>query len=270
MSSGQSEQPEQGGTRSEAIPALPDGRLDGREAVVTGAGAGIGAACARALAQAGATVTLVARREAALRDIAAQIEGEGGAARVAPCDVLDLPAFTKILQGLPALHVFVNNAGSNRPASFLDVSAEDFDAVVNLNVRAAFFCAQAAARRMVATGQGGSIINMSSQMGKVGGRRRSVYCTSKHAIEGLTKSMALDLAEHNIRVNSVCPTFIETPMTRPFLEDEEFRRDTLGRIPLGRLGSVGEVAGAVAFLAGDAAGLMTGSSLVVDGGWTAQ
>ena len=251
-------------------PDLPGFRLDGRDALVTGASAGIGAACARALAAAGARVTLVARGAAALEALAGEIEAAGGAARVAPCDVLDEAAFAAVVSAMPALQVFVNNAGSNRPAPFLEVTGEDFDAVMAINLRAAFFCAQAAVRRMVDDGASGSIINMSSQMGRVGGRRRSVYCASKHAIEGLTKAMALDLAAHNIRVNSVCPTFIETPMTRPFLADKAFCDDTLGRIPLGRLGQVGDVAGAVVFLAGDAAALMTGSSLSVDGGWTAQ
>ena len=254
----------------EDFPALPSSSLAGRDALVTGASAGIGAACARALAAAGARVTLVARdaqRLEALRDF---IATEGGDARVAPGDVTDSAAVERIVQEMPALHVLVNNAGTNRPAPFLEVSGEDFDAVMDLNVRAAFFCAQAAAQRMVAAGAGGAIINMSSQMGKVGGRNRSVYCASKHAMEGFTRAMALDLAEHDIRVNSVCPTFIETPLTRPFLDDEAFLRDTVGRIPLGRLGQVGDVAGAVAFLASDAAALVTGASLAVDGGWTAQ
>jgi NAD(P)-dependent dehydrogenase (short-subunit alcohol dehydrogenase family) len=237
---------------------------------VTGASSGIGAACARALAAAGARVTLVARREDALNALAQRIAEDGGQARVAPCDVLDREAFAQVVASMPALHVLVNNAGANRPASFLEVEETDFDAVLEINLKAAFFCAQAAARRMAADGQGGVVINMSSQMGLVGGRNRTVYCASKHAVEGMSKAMALDLAPQRIRVNTVCPTFIETPMTRPFLEDEEFRRETLGRIPLGRLGNVGDIAGAVAFLASDAAALMTGSSLVLDGGWTAQ
>lgn len=255
---------------SEALPPLPDYSLDGRDALVTGASTGIGAACARALALAGARVTLVARGEAALEELAGHIGEEGGQARVAPCDVLDSKRFADIVAAMPALHCFVNNAGSNRPAHFLDVSEEDFDAVMGLNVKAAFFCAQTAARRMAADGSGGAIVNMSSQMAKVGGRNRTVYCASKHALEGLTRAMALDLADAKIRVNTVCPTFIETPLTRPFLDDETFMRETLGKIPLGRLGQVGDIATAVAFLVSDAAALMTGSSLVLDGGWTAQ
>jgi NAD(P)-dependent dehydrogenase (short-subunit alcohol dehydrogenase family) len=255
---------------SQEFPPLPAARLDGRNALVTGASAGIGAACARALAAAGARVTLLARNPEPLARVCAHIREEGGEAEAITGDVCDRHALEAIIAEMPALHILVNNAGSNRPAAFLDVTPEDFDAVVDINLRALFFCAQAAARRMAVGGEGGVIINMSSQMGKVGGRRRSVYCATKHATEGLTRAMALDLAEHGIRVNSVCPTFIETPMTRPFLADEAFRRDTLERIPLGRLGQVGDVAGAVAFLASDAASLMTGSSLVVDGGWTAQ
>ena len=252
------------------FPPLPGSRLDGRDALITGASSGIGAACARALAAAGARVTLLARGEDKLRRLAERIEADGGAARTAPCDVTDTRAVAAVVADMPALHILVNNAGSNRPAPFLEVSREDFDAVMQINVTAAFFCAQAAARRMVADGGGGVIVNMSSQMGKVGGRRRTVYCASKHAIEGLSKAMALDLAADGVRVNTVCPTFIETPMTRPFLADAQFRDDTLGRIPLGRLGSVGDVAGAVAYLCSDAAALVTGASLLVDGGWTAQ
>ncbi|MFT7287728.1 MAG: NAD(P)-dependent dehydrogenase (short-subunit alcohol dehydrogenase family) [Halieaceae bacterium] len=254
----------------EEYPPLPDFRLDGRDALITGASSGIGAACARALASAGARVTLVARARDKLERLAERIESDGGSARVAPCDVLDTEGFARVVDAMPGLHIMLNNAGSNRPAPFLEVTHTDFDAVVDINLRAAFFCAQAAARRMVAAAEGGSIINMSSQMGKVGGRRRTVYCATKHATEGLTRAMALDLAEYNIRVNSVCPTYIETPMTRPFLADDDFRNETLVKIPLGRLGQVGDIAGTVVFLAGDAAALMTGSSLVVDGGWTAQ
>lgn len=259
-----------GNATEHEFPSLPESGLGGRDALVTGASSGIGAACARALAASGARVTLVARSEAPLQVLAERIVADGGEARVAPCDVMDRTSFAQLVADMPALHIMVNNAGTNRPAGFLDVTEEDFDAVMAINLRAAFFCAQAAARRMAEQGQGGVIINMSSQMGKVGGKRRTVYCASKHAMEGLSKAMALDLASSSIRVNTVCPTFIETPMTRPFLDDESFRRDTLDRIPLGRLGQVGDIAGAVAFLASDAAGLMTGSSLVVDGGWTAQ
>jgi NAD(P)-dependent dehydrogenase (short-subunit alcohol dehydrogenase family) len=164
----------------------------------------------------------------------------------------------------------VNNAGTNRPGPFVDTKVEDFDYVFNINVRAAYFVAQAVARRLVEAGEGGSIVNVSSQMGHVGGPRRTVYCATKHAMEGFTKAMAIELAPHGIRVNTLAPTFIETPMTKPFFENQEFRADTLKRIKLGRLGQVPDLMGAVVFLASDAAALMTGTSLVIDGGWTAD
>jgi NAD(P)-dependent dehydrogenase (short-subunit alcohol dehydrogenase family) len=166
--------------------------------------------------------------------------------------------------------VFVNNAGTNRPKPFVAVAEDDYDAVMNLNVRAAFFAAQAVAKGMIAAGKRGSIIHISSQMGHVGGEGRTIYCTSKFAIEGLSKAMALDLAAHGIRSNTLCPTFIETPMTQPFLADPAFRARVVSKIKLGRLGKVEDLMGAAVFLASDASALMTGASLVIDGGWTAE
>ena len=253
-----------------ALPRTPSFRLDGRRALVTGAGRGIGLACAAALAQAGAAVTLAARSDAEIAAAAAAIRDAGGVAEVLRIDVLDVPAMRAALAAQAPFNVLVNNAGTNRPASFLDVTEDDFDTVLDLNLRAAFFVAQAVAQQMRAAGCGGSIVNMSSQMGHVGGARRSVYCASKHALEGLTKAMALDLAPHGIRVNSIAPTFIETPMTRPFFQDAAFRDAVLAKIKLGRLGRVEDLMGAVVFLASDASKLMTGTSLVVDGGWTAE
>jgi NAD(P)-dependent dehydrogenase (short-subunit alcohol dehydrogenase family) len=166
--------------------------------------------------------------------------------------------------------IFVNNAGTNRPKPFVEVPVEDFDAVMNLNVRSAFFAAQAVVRRLLAARKPGSIINVSSQMGHVGGANRTIYCTSKFALEGLTKAMAVELGPHGIRVNTLCPTFIETPMTRPFFENETFRASVLSKIKLGRIGQVEDLTGAIVFLASDASSLMTGSALLVDGGWTAD
>ena len=166
--------------------------------------------------------------------------------------------------------ILVNNAGTNRPARFTEVTVEDFDAVMGLNLRAAFFVAQAVAVRLIEADMPGSIIHMSSQMGQVGGALRSVYCASKHAIQGLTKAMAIDLAPHCIRVNAVCPTFIETPMTRPFFEAQAFRDEVLGKIKLGRAGQVEDLKGAIVLLAGDGSSLKTESSVLVDGGWTAE
>ncbi len=254
----------------EALPRTPSFRLDGRRALVTGAGRGIGLACAAALAESGAHVTLLARNGAELEEAAAAIRAQGGQAQARAGDVLD-PGCVAALSGPgEAFDVLVNNAGTNRPAPFLEVTPEDFDAVSTLNVRAAFFAAQAVARGLVALGRPGSIIHMSSQMGHVGGARRTVYCASKHALEGMAKAMAIDLAPHRIRVNTLCPTYIETPLTRPYFEDEAFRRDVLARIKLGRVGQVEDLMGGVVFLASDASALMTGSSLVVDGGWTAE
>jgi NAD(P)-dependent dehydrogenase (short-subunit alcohol dehydrogenase family) len=188
----------------------------------------------------------------------------------AVCDVTDSRQVGEAVDFLEQVDILVNNAGTNVPEPFLEVSEDNLDRMLAVNVKGVFLVAQAAARRMVERGEGGSIINISSQMGHVGAPRRTVYCATKHAVEGLTKAMAVELAPHNVRVNSVAPTFAETPMTKPLLEDETLREDTLSRIPLGRLGRVEDVTGAVLFLASPAAGLITGASLLVDGGWTAQ
>lgn len=252
------------------LPKLPSLRLDGKRALVTGAGRGIGLAAAAGMAQSGAHVVLVARSSDEIEAAAAEIRAEGGSAEAAVLDVMDLAAVRAFVDAQPAFDVLVNNAGTNRPRTFLDVTEDDYDAIEGLNQRAAFFVAQAVARKLVAAGKGGSIIHMSSQMGHVGGARRTVYCMTKHGIEGLTKAMAIDLAPHGIRVNSIGPTFIDTPLTRPFFEDKAFRDDTLRRIKLGRLGTVEDLMGAVVYLASDAAALVTGTALVVDGGWTAE
>ncbi|HKI98512.1 MAG TPA: glucose 1-dehydrogenase [bacterium] len=250
--------------------ATPNFDLHGKTALVAGAGRGIGLASAWALAGAGARVILLARNGDEVRQAAEAIVAEGGSAEWAALDVADRAGLTALLADRGPVDVLLNNAGTNRPAPFLQVTEEDFDAIVNLNVRAAFFCAQAAAQTMVTQGRGGSIINVSSQMGLVGAINRTVYCASKHALEGMTKAMALDLAPHGIRVNTLCPTFTETPLTRPYFEDPAFREQTLAQIPLGRLGQVADLTGAVVYLASDASRLMTGTHMVVDGGWTAK
>jgi NAD(P)-dependent dehydrogenase (short-subunit alcohol dehydrogenase family) len=252
------------------LPRTPSLRLDGRRALVTGAGRGIGLAAAAAMAQAGAHVVLVARTAAEIEAAAAEIRTEGGSAEPLVLDVTDLASVRAAIAAQAPCDVLVNNAGTNRPAPFLDVTEQDYDAVTNLNQRAAFFVAQAVAQRMVQAGIRGSIIHISSQMGHVGGGRRTVYCMSKHGVEGLTKAMAIDLAPHGIRVNTIGPTFIDTPLTRPFWDDKAFHADVLRRIKLGRLGTVEDLMGAVVFLASDAAALVTGTSLLVDGGWTAE
>jgi NAD(P)-dependent dehydrogenase (short-subunit alcohol dehydrogenase family) len=244
--------------------------LAGKRALITGAGRGIGEASAHALAAAGAHVTLMARTAVEIEAVARDIAAAGGSADWVACDVTETAAFRAAVAASPPCDIFLNNAGMNRPQLFQEVSEEAFDTIMNLNLRAAFFAAQAVAQRMIAGGIKGSIITMSSQMGHVGGVRRSVYCASKFAMEGMTKAAAIDLAPHGIRINTICPTFIETPMVAGFLADPAFKDYVLSKIKLGRLGKPADVTGAVVFLASDASALMTGTHMIIDGGWTAE
>ena len=245
----------------------PSFRLDGRRAVVTGAGRGIGLAAAAALAQAGAEVTLVARTASEIKAAAKEI---GNGAIAFTLDVSDISAAKAFFAERPAFHVLVNNAGTNRPMAMMDVAEDDYDAVLDLNVKSAFFVAQAVVHKMVAEGMPGSLIHISSQMGHVGGPNRSLYCASKWAMEGMNKAFALDLAGHSIRSNTIAPTFIETPLTKPYLDDAAFKASVLSKIKLGRIGQVEDLMGAILYLASDASQLMTGTSMVIDGGWTAD
>lgn len=258
-----------------SLPGVLKGcRLDGRVALVTGAGRGLGLAAAIGLAQAGAEVHLVSRTLSDLEEAADTIRSDGGVARALVCDVTNGAQVREAFAQLPRLDILVNNAGGNLPEPFVEVTEERLDRILNLNLRAAFLVAQAAARKMLEAADrrehGGAMVNVSSQMGHVGAAGRTVYCMTKHALEGLTKALGVELAPHNIRVNSIAPTFIETPMTAPFFEEPRFREWVLNRIPLGRLGQLDEVTAAVVFLASPAASLITGTSLLVDGGWTAQ
>jgi len=247
-------------------------RLDGRTALVTGAGRGIGRACAIALSQAGAEVWLAARTREEIERATYEIRTAGGKAHAVAGDVTNAADLKRLFSGITALDILVNNAGSNIPEPFVEVSEAHLDQLLALNVRAAFLVAQAAARKMVESKtRGGAIINMSSQMGHVGAVNRSVYCMTKHALEGLTKAMALELAPHAIRVVSIAPTFIETPLYQQMKKNKpEFAQWVNERIPAGKVGQPEDVAAAVVFAASPAASLMTGTSLVVDGGWTAQ
>lgn len=248
------------------IPRTPSFRLDGRRALVTGAGRGIGLAAAAALGEAGAAVTLVARSEAEVAAAAAEIDG----ADHAMLDVLDHDAVASFFAERPAFHVLVNNAGTNRVKPITDVTPDDYDAVLGLNLRAAYFVAQGAAVAMRRDGVPGSMIHMGSQMGHVGGPGRTLYCASKWGLEGLSKAIALDLAGDGIRSNTIAPTFVETAMTRGSFADPAFRAAALNKIKLGRFAQVEDLMGAVLFLASDASAMVTGTSLVVDGGWTAD
>jgi NAD(P)-dependent dehydrogenase (short-subunit alcohol dehydrogenase family) len=253
---------------------LPSFRVDGRVALVTGAGAGLGAGIAVGLAEAGADVVLVARTRAQLEKVAKRIEALGRRATVAVCDVTDAERLRAIVAGLSRLDILVNNAGTNHPEPFIEVSDAHLDAMLSLNVRAAFVAAQAAVRKMLEDEarqeKGGAVINISSQMGHVGSPNRTAYCMTKHALEGLTKAMAVELAPTGIRVNSIGPTFVDTPLVRRVVDTPEKRDFVMSRIPMGRLASVEDIMAAAVFLASPAAAMITGAHLLVDGGWTAQ
>jgi NAD(P)-dependent dehydrogenase (short-subunit alcohol dehydrogenase family) len=248
--------------------------LEDRVALVAGASRGLGAAMAVALAEAGAKVVLLSRAEKELVLVADQANAVGEVVKILVCDVTDSGKLKSAISSLDRLDILVNNAGINIPEPFIDVSEEHLDRQIALNIKASFLVAQTGVSKMLEASNrheaGGSVINITSQMGRVGSPLRSVYCMTKHAIEGLTKAMALELAPKNIRVNAIAPTFLNTPMTAPFLAQPEVRQWVLERIPLGRIGLLEEVTGAVVFLASNASTLITGTSLAIDGGWTAQ
>ncbi len=258
-----------------ATPRLPSFRLDNKVALVTGAGTGIGAAVAIGLAEMGASLALLGRTRATLEHTAAAISSSGGApALIIVCDVTDAAATRTAIAALPRLDVLINNAGTNFPEPFIEVSDEHLDAMLDLNVRAAFVVAQAAVRKMLEdparASVGGAIVNMSSQMGHVGSPNRTVYCMTKHAIEGLTKAMAVELAPQRIRVNSVGPTFTDTPLVRRVIDTPQKRDFLMSKIPMGEMCRLEDVMAAAVYLASPAAAMVTGAHLLVDGGWTAQ
>jgi NAD(P)-dependent dehydrogenase (short-subunit alcohol dehydrogenase family) len=253
-----------------ALLTMPSWRLDGRRALVTGASRGIGLAAAQVLAQAGAEVVLAARGVDELEAACASLRATG--ARAAPwvLDVRDSAAVREGMQRLGPFQILVNNAGTNRPKHVTDVDDDDLDTLLDLNLRSAFIMAREFSRALIASGQPGSVINVSSQMGHVGSPGRSVYCATKHGVEGMTKALACDLGPHGIRVNTLCPTFVETDMTREMLRDSAFHRFVMDHIVLGRLARLEDLMGPILFLASDASAMVTGTALLVDGGWTAS
>ena len=251
------------------LPKAPNFRINGQRALVTGASRGVGLAAAVALAQAGAAVTLVARSESELKSVCAEMQTEGAKCDYLVLDVTDSQAVNKQLGARGPFQILVNNAGMNRPKELVQLEDDDIDAVLNLNVKAAFYVTRVVTKGLLAAGLPGSVINVSSQMGVVGSPRRTLYCASKHAMEGMTKALAWELGHANIRVNTICPTFIETAMTADMFADANFRDWVTSKIALGRMGQVEEIMGAIVFLASDASSLMTGSALMLDGGWSA-
>jgi NAD(P)-dependent dehydrogenase (short-subunit alcohol dehydrogenase family) len=252
------------------LPRTPSFRLDGRRALVAGASSGIGEGCAVALAEAGAQVTLVARSADKLDALVAEMRAAGMEATALPLDITDIAATGAAVAEHGPFDILVNSAGLARHTPSIETTPEDYDAATNLNVRAAYFLTRAVAKGLIGAGKPGSLMNISSQMGHVGGPDRAVYCATKHAIEGMTKAMALEWGPHQVRVNTICPTFIRTPLGEQTLSIPERKAWILSKIKLGRVGEVEDVMGAVTFLASDAAGLITGTSLLIDGGWTAE
>lgn len=252
------------------LPRTPSFRLDGRRALVTGASSGIGLGAAAALADAGAQVMLVARRAAELEAVRDAIRSAGGVAEALALDVTDLGKTRDAVAKGGPFDILVNAAGLARHGPALETSPEDYDAAMDLNLRAAYFLTREVAKGLIAAGRPGSLINISSQMGHVGGPDRAVYCASKHALEGMTKAMAIEWAAHGVRVNTVCPTFIRTPLAEQTLANPERRAWVLSKIKLGRLGEIEDVMGPIVFLASDASAMITGTHLIVDGGWTAE
>jgi NAD(P)-dependent dehydrogenase (short-subunit alcohol dehydrogenase family) len=251
------------------LPSAPSFRLDGMRALVTGASSGIGLGCAVALAEAGANVVLSARNIKTLGEVAAAINEKGMSAEVMAADVADIDSVKASVEACGPFDILVNSAGLGRHSPAVDTSVEDFDEVMNINLRGAYFLTQTVAKGLIENNRPGSLINISSQMGHVGGIDRAVYSASKHAVEGFTKAMAIEWGPNQIRVNTICPTFIRTPFTQATFDNPERRSWIENKIKLGRVGEIEDIMGAAVFLASDASKMITGSALMIDGGWTA-
>ena len=252
------------------LPMTPSFKLDGFRALVTGASSGIGLGCAVALAEAGADVVLASRNIKALNEAAEAIIMKGFSAETLQLDISDLVSIDTVLKDQKPFDVLVNSAGLGRHTPSLETSSEDFDEVMDVNLKGAYFLTQSIAKALIKAKKPGSLINISSQMGHVGGVDRAVYAASKHAVEGFTKAMAIEWGRHQIRVNTICPTFIRTPLTQSTFDNPERKKWIEEKIKLGRVGEVQDVMGAVIFLASEASSMITGSALMIDGGWTAD
>jgi len=248
--------------------------LKNKIALVSGAGKGLGRACAIALAEAGANLIIVSRTKKDLDQVTKIVKKFKVKCKSYVCDITNYNEIKKIIDSQSRIDILINNAGTNIPEYFEKVKRKNMEYMVKINTVASFNLAQLSALKMLKLKNrkkiGGSIVNMSSQMGHVSGPKRSVYSMTKFGLEGLTKGMALELAKYNIRVNTICPTFVVTPMTKKFLKNKKFKREMLNSIPLGRFAEMSEISSAVVFLASDAASMITGTSLLIDGGWTAR
>jgi 2-deoxy-D-gluconate 3-dehydrogenase len=252
------------------LPRTPSFDLGGKRALVAGASSGIGLGCAVALAEAGAHVVCAARRLDVLEAAVSQMQAQGWSAEALALDITDLPAMTAALDQQDTFDIVLNAAGLARHSPAVDTQPDDFDAVMGVNLRGAYFLSSQTAKAMIASGQPGSIIHISSQMGHVGGQDRALYCASKHAVEGMVKAMAIEWGKAGIRINTICPTFIRTALTAPTFEDPERLKWVMDKIKLPRVGEVEDIMGAALFLASDASAMVTGTSMLIDGGWTAD
>ncbi len=252
------------------LPRLPSSRLDGKRVLVTGGSSGIGLACSAAMAQAGASVVVAARNINKVEEAVEALQADGGLAESAAIDVADVEATETFVRQAGPFDVLINSAGMARHGPAVDTAYDDFDAVVNVNLKGAYFLTRAVAKGLIESGKPGSLINISSQMAVVGGIDRAVYCATKHAVEGFTKAMAIEWGGHGIRINTICPTFIRTPLTEPTFANPERVKWIEDKIKLGRVGEMQDIMGAALYLASDASAMVTGSALMVDGGWTAE